>query len=334
MEATKKNPMYTVYVVCGDTKYNITPAVESLSFSDQKKQISHNATIDLRNVKAGGSWLSSILKVRDRVFIHADDGERNEEVWRGYIWTRTYASGLDGHRFTLRCYDNLIYFQESEESKYFSSGKSTEAVCKSLCDDWGVKLEYTYESITHSKLALRGNLADIFTADILDLVKDRTGKKYVILSSKDTMQVKTVGQNTTVYHIKAGENAIKTASECTMDGMTTKVIILGKADDNDRHPVEATVSGATGQYGTLQKLITRSENTSLADAKKEAQEIINEDGKPKWEYAVSTIDIPWVRKGDKVKVTAGDMTGYYIVTGIDRDINKSKKQMDLTLERA
>ena len=329
--ASKQNPVYTVYAVSGSTKYNLTPAIVSLDMSDQENQISKSVRIALVNIKVGDSWLTNILKLRDRVFIHADDGERNEEVWRGFIWTRSYKSSLDGFDFELKCYDNLIYFQESEESEFFEAGKSTEAVISALCSKWGVSLSYSYESITHSKLALRGNLADIITADVLDLVKDRTGKKYVVLSDKDVVQVKPVGSNSTVYTLQSKKNAIYSSFDETMDGMVTKVVILGKADDDDRTPVEATVKGNTDQYGTLQKLKNRDENTALADAKKEAQKIIDEDGKPKWEGTVRTIDIPWIRKGDKVLAKAGALTTYYIVNGIERDITNDAKQMTLTL---
>ena len=100
----------------------------------------------------------------------------------------------------------------------------------------GVKLDYTYASITHAKLVLRGKLSDIFTEDILDLVQDRTGKKYVILSEQDAMVVKEAGTNSTIYAIKAGENAISTGTKCTMDDLVTKVVILGKASVRCRRP--------------------------------------------------------------------------------------------------
>lgn len=333
MTASAAKPEYTVYVVAGSVKYNITPAIESIDIADREKQMSKCVTIQLMNQKVGDEWLSNLLGVRNRVYMYANDGSKNEECFRGYVWDRGKQSSLSDRTLQLKCYDNLIYFQKSDHSAYFSSGKSTKAVCKALCDDWGVKLDYSYESITHSKLPLRGNLSDIFTADVLDLVRDRTGKKYVILSEKDVMQIKGVGQNTTIYHFVAGQNAIQTSSVCTMDGMVTKVIILGKADDDERRPVEATVSGDTSKYGTLQKTINRDENTSLADAKKEAQSIIDEDGKPKWEFELYATDIPWIRKGDKVYVEAGDMSGYYIVTAIDRTISLKKREMILTLEK-
>lgn len=324
---------YTVYVISGGTKYNVTPAIESIDISDQKKQIAQCVTIQMMNTKVGDKWLTGLLTVPNRVFVYANDGTKEDEVFRGFVWSRAYKSSLTDRTFQLKNYDNLIYFQESDHSDFFASGKSTKAVCTALCDDWGVKLEYTYESITHSKLPLRGKLADIITADLLNTVKDRTGKKYVMLSEKDVVKIKTVGSNSTIYRFIAGQNAIQTSSSITMDGMVTKVIILGKADDDERVPVEATVSGDTSQYGTLQETISRSENTSLADAKKEAQSIIDEKGQPQWEYELRAADIPWIRKGDKVYVDAGDMSGYYIVTGIERTITGKKREMTLDLEK-
>lgn len=324
--------MYTVYAVCGSQKYNLTSAVIEISFSEQKNQIAKSAQITLANIKVGSNNLTGLLNVRDRIFVYADDGERNEEVWRGFIWTIPYKSQLNGKQMRIKCYDQLIYFQESQESEYFSAGKSTKDIMSTICNKWGIKLEYTYQSITHSKLPLYGTLTDIFIDDLLDPVKDRTGKKYVIISDKDVMKVKGVGQNSTVYEIVKGQNGISAAREVTMDGMTTKVVIIGKADDNDRRPVEATVSGETSKYGTLQKVISKDSNTSLADAKKEAQTIINENGKPKVTYDVQTVDIPWIRKGDYVKVNAGNVIGTFLVVGVERDISLRGKTMTLTLE--
>ena len=334
MKASKDDPIYTTYLISGGVKYHLSPAVAELELSDQKKELAKRATVTLVNTPVSGRWLSSLVKVRDRIFIYADDGERNEEVFRGWVWTRSYKSALKDRELTLKCYDNLVYFQESEESAYFSPGKATKDVLSTLCAKWGVKLDYTYASITHAKLVLRGKLSDIFTEDILDPVQDRTGKKYVILSEQDAMVVKETGTNSTVYAIKAGENAISTRTKCTMDDLVTKVVILGKANDNERRPVEATVSGDTGAYGTLQKLINRSTNTTLADAKKEAQSLLAENGNPTWEYDVKAVDIPWIRKGDKVLINAGDIANAtLIVAGVERSISIKGKEMTLTLER-
>lgn len=333
MKAAIDNPIYTVIVKTDDKEYDISGAIESLDFNDQQKQFAQSVTIKLFNQKVKEEWLNMIFQVHQQVVINANDGTTKEEVFQGFIWTKSYSSQNNGKLLSLKCYDNLIFMQESEDYEFFASGRSTKDAVSALCGKWGVKMDYSYDSITHSKLVLRGNLADIITADILDLVKDRTGKKYVIRSEKGIMKIMHVGQNETVYNLKRKENVIGTSSECTMEGMVTKVVILGKEDENDRSSIEDTVSGETAKYGTLQKVINKDDNTSLADARKEAQSILKESGQPKWTYEVEAVDIPWIRKGDKVFVNAGDMANFNgIVIGVDRSISLDSKKMTLTME--
>lgn len=332
MAASQQHPIYSVYIISGSTKYNVSKAITGLDRYESENQIAQRVTLQIENVQVDGTWLSRLLKPRNRVFIYANDGSGEKEVFRGYLWNRAHQSSVSENELKYTSYDNLIYFQESEDSLYFSSGKSTKDIMSSICNKWGIKLQYSYDSITHPKMPLRGTLSDIFIEDILEPVKKRKGRKPVILSEKDTMQVKPVGSNTTIYHFLAGKNVIKTSSGWTLDGVITKVIIVGKADDNDRVPIEATVTGNTSEYGTLQKIQNRSENTSLADAKIEAKYTIDENGTPKWEHVITATDIPWIRKGDKVYVSAGDINGYKIVTEIERSGDCKKSEMTLTLE--
>lgn len=334
MKASLENPTYSVYVIDGTTKYNLTPAVIDLSFSNQEKQVAQCVSINLMNAKVKDKWLRQILKVRQRVMIYANDGSTKSEVFRGWIWTKYYQAEIDEKLIQIKCYDNLIYLQESEDSLYFSKGQNTKSVMGTICNKWGISLNYSYSTITHPKLVLRGSLTDIFMTDILDPVKERTGNKYVITSQKDVMYVKTVGSNKKVYQIEKKNNAVNTRIEQTMDGLITKVVILGKADDKtDKLPVVATVKGDTSKYGTLQKLQDKDKDTSLADAKKEAQNTINEYGTPKKEYLVKATDIPWIQKGDKVHVKAGGIDADLIAVSIERDISNKEKSMTLTLKK-
>lgn len=335
MGASQQKPIYSAYIVSGGTKYNVTPAIIAVERSDADNQISQRVTLRLMNVQVNGTGLTGIFKARDRVYLYANDGTKNAEVFRGFLWTRTYASSTSDRELKFVCYDNLIYLQESEDSLYFSPGNSTKDVVAFICSKWGVNLSYNYSSIAHSKLPLRGKLYDIFTADILDLVKRKTGQDYVIISDQDTMYVKPVGSNSTVYHFLAGKNVMKTARGWTMDGVVTQVVIVGKADDDGREPIEATISGNTSQYGTLQKIIDSGESTTLAEAKEEAQHTINESGAPKWEYEMTAPDVPWIRKGDKVYVDAGEITKrYLIVVAVDRMFDGKNCEMVLTLKDA
>lgn len=334
MAASLENPIYTVYLVDGNTKYNLTPAVVEIHTTNQDQQVAQSVQITMANIKATGSQtIAELIKVRHRMFIYANDGKQSDEVFRGYVWTRYPETALESNTVTIKCYDNLIYLQESEDSFYFSKGKKTSSVMKSICSRWGIPLSYSYSSITHGKLVLRGNLTNIFMSDVLDLVKKRTGTKYVILSQKDTMYIMPWGSNTTVYQILKKDNAVTTRAEETMDGMITKVKILGQAKKNSqKQPVVATVKGDTAKYGTLQKLQDKDKDTSLAAAKKEANATIKESGKPHKEYQVEAVDIPWIKKGDKVLVNAGSISNKTLIAaGIERNITNQKKTMTLTL---
>ena len=332
--ASKADPVYTVVLVVGGMKYDLTKVLIRIDIKEPQKQLAQIATIYLYNTLVDGRWLSTICDVRHRLFIFADDGEKKDEVFRGVVWTKGYQSSGFEREIALRCYDNTIYLQESEVSEYFSEGQSSQSVLSALLWKWGVQLDYRYESITHEKLALRGAIADIMTDDILEKVKEQTGKKYLIRSTKDTMTIMGYGENAEVYTIDSAVNATQTKSEATMEGMVTQVVILGKDPDNeDREPIEATVSGDTGEYGTLQQIINREEEKSLADAQKEAQKIIDEKGKPKRTYDVRSVNIPWIRKGDKVHVAAGDIDYKdLLVMEINRTISIKENTMSMVLE--
>ena len=332
--ATTYNSKYTVAIITKDSmQYDVTPAVTNLTLQDSDGEIAQRATITLANVQVNGSYLSGIFDVRNRVFIYADDGSRKEEVFRGFVWSRPYKSKRE-KELTLTCYDNLIYFQESEEYQYFSAGYSTKSICGTLCIKWGVSLDYRFDSITHPKLPLRGNLADIFLSDLLDEVKKKNGSKYVMRSEKDTVVITYEGANEIIYQLRSGKdgNTIETGSEKTMQGMVTKVVIIGKEDDNERAAVEDTVNGDTSTYGTLQKILNVSSGTTLADARKEAAELIKEKGTPKQTFSITAVNIPWIRKGDKVEVSAGDLSGYFVVKSITHYVND--KTMSMEAERA
>ena len=327
-------PEYKVAIIGQDgTRYDVTPVLVDLVLSEQENEIAQKANITIANIQVDGKNLTSIVQVKCRVFVYADTGEKNEEVFRGFVWERPYRSDKE-KLLTLVCYDNLIYFQKSEDYQYFSAGLSTASICNTLCSKWGVKLQYNYDSITHPKLPLRGKLADIFQEDLLAEVKKKKGTKGVMRSIKDVIHIDKFGSNSEVYQFtrREGGNTLYTQSSVSMDNMITKVIILGKEDKNDRAPVSATVTGNTATYGTLQKVLTASTGTSLADAKAEANELLKKQGKPERRFSLAAVDIPWLRKGYKINVKAGDMVGDFYVLSVTHDaVNKT---MEMECEQA
>lgn len=334
MAASMINPVYSVKIISSSngTIYNVTQALTDLSVGHNENEFAQRATINIANTKVGNKYYDSLLAVKDEVYIYCNTGSGDKEVFRGIVWEKNYDESVSSMDIKVTAYDKLIYLQKSEDNLYFAKGKSTKSILSSIASKWGVSLNYKYSSITHGKLVFRGrNLADIII-EILDEVKKKTGKKYVIRCEKGSMIIEPFGTNTTIYDIKQKQNAIKTSYSSTMDEMVTKVLIIGSEDKSGQSSNLATVKGNTSKYGTLQRVISKNDDDKLSEVKKEAQEIINEFGKPKAKPYISAISNPYILKGHTVNVKAGNLNNKYNVLGVEHDC--MKKEMYLEVVKA
>lgn len=325
----KNLPSYSVRIITSDgSAYNVTGILTDLRLSEHDGQLAQTATIKMANIVHNGSYLTSLFDVIDRVYVHANYEGETKEVFRGFVWNKEYTSSLE-KELSLICYDNLIYLMQSEVCKFFAEGTDTETICSDLCSDWGIELSYEYENILHPKLPLEGSLGNIFTSDVLDEVKKQTGVKYVLRSSEDVLHIMRAGTNTKIYEIRTKQNSGDVRHNISMDEVVTQVIITGKKGDDDRTPIEATVTGKTDLFGTIQKRISKSEDTGLDESRQEAQELLDENGEPKETvYLDRAVDIPFLRKGDMIKINSGDvLERYCIVTDITH--NAVSKTMNI-----
>jgi len=338
-----KTPLYTVILVTGDgTKYYVKGSgsanqTTSLTLSEVDGQLAQKAVIKLANFKVPGNKggnPSALFAVKSKVYIYAKGAgvTKSTEVFRGFVWENKYTN-KDQKEVTLTCYDQLIYLMNSQINLYISKGKDTKSVISAICKKWGIKLSYDYETIKHPKLPLSGSIADVLTGGVLKKVQDKKEKKYVIKSRKGILHITAAGKNKTVYLIdKAGRDGeIGYVRNTTMDGMVTKVIIAGSTDSNGKTKIEATESKNTKQYGTLQKVIYKEEDTKLKEAKTEAKQVLKDQAQPKKTYEdVEAMDIPWVGKGDKVGVCfSGKTMTYCIVKSVIHHVDTEMMMMDL-----
>lgn len=326
---------YTVIIVerASKTEHNITSLITDLSLEEDKNGIAQKATITIKQHEFEKAWMTSITNVCDRVFIYASDGEKGDEVFRGYIWTDKYEKDNGEKTITLTCYDNLIYLQESEESRFFKKGKKTADIFKELCSAKGITLNYSYKSITHEQIAVRGKLSDVFLDDLIEEVRKETGYRGVVRYEKGTMYVFTEGsanKDGVVCKLTKGEggNIIKSAHEDTMDGVITQVTII-TTQTNAADKVNATVSGNTSTYGTINKLLTKSSKEELSKLKKEASQYITDYGHPQRTIGFLCVNIPWIRKGDKVYYEDGYKKGYAIVTYVKHKADEKTMELEV-----
>lgn len=327
----KEYPIYTAVAVTSDgTKYYLDNALTDLVIDESKGELATKVSLNLRNAKTEtGKYLTGCLDLETRLYVKANDGEKTEEVFRGYFWDITYTSDEE-KTIKVKVYDRLIYLEKSKDCMYFTAGKYTDVIVRSICKKWNIACNYTYDKIKHSKLPFNNKaIADILI-ELLELVKKKKGTKYVIRGVKDSIQILKVATNSTVYHFQKQKSAISTSSNVTKDGLITNVVIYGNEDDNERRAVAATVKGPYfKKYGTIQDVVTMSGNTTLAEAKQEANEILKEKGTPERTYEIDTLDVPWVHKGDLIQITAGDMSGKFVVLSVSHDALKKTMSMEV-----
>lgn len=324
MKASTEHPVYSARIVKSNgTTYRLKDITTDLIVSHPKDELAEKAVATLVDVKVGKEQLRNLIAVQDKVYINANTGSGESEVFRGLVWERDFSYDADTDEINIVCYDRLIYMHKSKDNFFAKSGKTTKALVETLAKKWGFKISFKYKSITHGKLTFHNeSVADILIS-ILDEVKKKKGVGYAIRMSGDTIVIETEGSNKTVYKLAEKKNAISTSFKETMDGMVTKVLIVKAETVNDEETgnylTVTSVSKNTSKYGTLQQIITISKDENLSEAKEEANQTLADNATPKKEHEIKAVDVPWVKKGDQIYITAGSLNGYYIVDGVEHD---------------
>lgn len=316
---------YDIYLYTNEgEKITLNNLVQSATLEEQKGQLAQKASLTLYNKVISGVRISSKLKLCNKIFVYAD----GKELFRGTIWEWNPEEENQSRIVSIIAYDNLIFLQKSRYHKYFSAGTSTRSIVDNCAADQGIVLDYRWAEISHAKKPYQNQYLSDIILDALEDVRKQVNSKYVVRSEQDVMVVDQPGTNTEIY-LFDGSNTMTISTRITMDGLLTRVAVYGKRDDDGRSSVEATVVGDT-RYGTLQAVIYRDENQSIQEAKSEAQTLLDEHKKPEETRTVKLPNVPFIRKGDRIKMNAGSMNGYYQVIGTLHNIDT--KTMTLNLE--
>ena len=325
-----KYSYYLVLVTEKKKKYDITNFVEDLGWEELENELAARLSCTVKNDKTTKGRISSLSKPGCYLYLYYRYKTGTaQEAMRGRIVEWNPSAKSSSQPLKLKAYDNLYDLQESEDCVYYSSGARTKQVIQDYFKKWGIPIgKYTGPDVVHGVIKEDKKKLGTMVKDILDEAKKKGGGYSAIRSVKGKAQILAIGSNKNIYHFAETENLISVSHKISTSGMVTRVKILGEADDDKRRPVEATVDGQT-KYGIRQKILTRGKDDSLDEAKKEAKEVLDDDGKPKEEIKVVTIDIPIIRKGDIIHLKMSTGSGYYWVKAITHDCDKMEMTMTL-----
>ena len=309
---------------------NITKLVEDLSWEEPEKELAARITFYAKDDETSLGRLASIAKPGCHIYVrYTYKGGKVREAVQGRIveWERTKKASKE--RVKIKAYDCLYDLQESSDNIYFSAGVQTKTAITQILAVHGIPVgKYTGPDVTHGKLLYKNKKLSAIILEILDEAKKKGAKKGFLRGAGGKVNVLAYGDNDKVYAFEEKGHLLSASRRISTAGMVTRVKVVGEEDDEGRRPVEAVVDGQT-KYGIRQKLVTRGTDESLDDAKKAAQDILDEDGDPDKTFTVKTVDIPSVRKGHMIHLKSSMGTGYFNVMGISHDCGDMTMQMDL-----
>jgi len=276
-----------------------------------------------------GKWLHQQLKLGGQVVLLSDWGIGWKDIFRGTIFNWHYRTDPLGY-LTITAYDPLIYLTKSKDDRFYKAGQTTKAIIQDIAKAWNIPLGTVEGPNTAlAKQIFRGDtLADMIFS-VLDQTKKRGGGKWVVQSKQGKINVIKPGQNTPVYHFGAETNVSQVEDQQDIEDLVTRVKIIGAEDSEGKAPVVATLDGKT-EFGVLQDVVYQRQFDTPAAAKEAAQDILKERGQPRRVRKVMAPDLPFLRKGDKVKVSAGTLNGYFLVAGVIHDA--TQRIMSLEVE--
>ncbi len=309
--------------------HNISEFIQNFGWEENENEISARFSFTARNDPVSAGRLSELIKPGCPVCVTVSDGNMPwQEVMRGYVetWKTSRQSGSDD----LACigYDSLYKLQKSQDNFYFPSGTGTKAAVMSVLEEWEIPFGiYEGPDATHGKLVFNNRYLSDILLELLDDARKKGERKCILRASEGMVNIIPRGSNKTIYVFS--EDNVKSFSESvSTENLITRVKVVGKEKKDKTQVVEAVVDGYT-QYGIRQKIYKRGSDESLDDAKKAAQEILNNEGGIKREIRVEGPDLPFVRKGDLIYILNGASPGNHYVKGVRHNADTYSMSMDL-----
>ncbi len=307
---------------------HLAPLASKLQWEEQPQELAVRLTAAFANQQLTSGSLHELLPNGARLQLISDWGLGWMEVLRGSVfrWNNSDTGPLT---LTITAYDQLIYLMKSKDDRYYPAGTTGRTIITDIAQDWGIPLG-TVEGpdVALPKNLFRSqNLAQmILTA--LDQTKKRGGGKWIVRSREGVIDIVRAGQNIPVYWLRSDETVETVEEERSIEDLVTRVQIVGSGTDEARAPVLATLDGKT-EFGVLQDLVTQSSSDSPDSARQEAEDLLAERGDEAKTRKLTGPDLPFLRRGDKVRATAGTLDGYFLVTGVQHDGQTGRMSLEV-----
>lgn len=299
---------------------------DSCNLEENDGEVAARLSFTVKNEKVGSAWLHKQLYVGNSVYVHAKAGGTWQEVFRGriYDWI-TSAAKLN---VTIIAFDMNYRYQVSEVNIYRRKDETGASLSKRLIARWRNRVIKKLDG-PHTKLPAKAYDNKLTVTEIIqDCIKESKKKgddDYVIRCIEGEIAVIRAGTNTTVYILSEKDYLEELEDHHSIRKLVTRVRIYrtNDKDKNAKAKLTETIDGKT-EYGVLQRLVY-TDGKNLSEARKEAKQLLKDEGKVEKTRELKHPDVPFIKKGDLVMVNGGTVgsaknPAKLIVKSINHDI--------------
>lgn len=314
---------YRVIAVTRDSEQiDLSQIVTALGWSEAEKELAAKITFKIAATDAAKN-----ISIATPIIICADSGDGFQEVVRGNVSKLEMTESNGDFSLNVEAADEAQALRQSQDDYYFSPDASSSSIIKKILDDHGVPHTIQITDVKHGKKVYRGRYLADMIADVLKDLKEKGGGVYFLRSNQGVLEIIPRGTNETIYQFDISENLSSVKESFDASKLATKVKVVGKQREEGHRNVDAIVEGRT-DLGVRQLIYQRGDKESLQEAETAAKKLLDERGVER-KTSIDAPDIPFLRKGDRVRVKNSLGESYFFVKAIRHNAAQAKMTVEL-----
>ncbi|MBQ3434941.1 MAG: hypothetical protein IJG24_07860 [Selenomonadaceae bacterium] len=323
---------YRVVVVASDgTQYDVTDICSALGWSEGEKELAAKITCKLACVEVNGALVTDVVTLNTPIIVYASDGGGFQEMIRGNVTKLGLTESNGEFTLDIEAADEAQALRHTQEDYFFSPDSSSTSIIEKILTDHGVPHTIQITDAKHEKKVYRGKYLSDMIADVLKDLKEKGGGTYFLRAREGTIEILPRGTNEQIYHFDIDYNTVRVNDSFDSSDTVTKVKIVGKERTEGKQRIDGIVEGRT-ELGTRQVIYPRDDKTTLEEAETAAKKILEENG-VKRKTTLEAPDVPFLRKGDRIRLRSSVGEGYFFVKSISHSVPQQTMRAELDYDK-
>lgn len=322
---------YAIHLILNDGSNALAP-FSTLSYEELKDEIATRIRISFPDVKLATGALIDRIGFGTALTLVAKWGELQEfeEVQRGVI--EEISPNAGNGTFAVTAYDPVRATLASKIDGWYPAGQTPGTLIRNLMSQWTIPLgamDPMLDGVTLGVQALRAQTISDCIQKWLQEGFENGMPRIVGRSVNGSLEFIQPGQNPVVYWFKSQESVLMPPKETlSIVDLVTRVEVRGNATDDGNAPLLGVLEGAT-QYGTRQEIVYLTDKKTPAEIESAGRRVLDEKGTPRHDRQVETLDVPGVRRYDRIRLDAGTRSGYQIIESVTHNVDQGTMSMTL-----